>query len=129
MVYSKTIKKLGQNMVTPFPFDTVLLTVKFILSIITSKKIKLYQSWIDQFLPTVVGNIDILLTSESKLGETFPESQFLIFVFKKPIRLAGILIRGRIILSYLKEQTISQATSRFSWRENIFLRKHGSSVC
>ena len=54
-------------------------------------------------LVTFVGNnLDILMISETKIDDTFPESQFLIEGFSKPFRLDRTAKSGGILL-YIRE--------------------------
>ena len=56
-----------------------------------------------QSLVTFVGNnLDILMISETKIDDTFPESQFLIEGFSKPFRLDRTAKGGGILL-YIRE--------------------------
>ena len=43
-------------------------------------------------------NLDILMVSETKIDDTFPESQFLIERFSTPYRLDGAAKGGGILL-------------------------------
>ena len=47
-------------------------------------------------------NLDILMVSETKIDNTFPETQFLIEGFPKPFRLDRTAKSGRILL-YIRE--------------------------
>ena len=49
-------------------------------------------------------NLDILMVSETKINDTFPESQFLIEDFSKPFRLDRTA-KGGGILVYIREDT------------------------
>ena len=50
----------------------------------------------------VGNNLDILMVTETKIDDTFPESQFLIESFSKPFRLDRTA-KGGIISLYIRE--------------------------
>ena len=75
-------------------------------------------------------NLDILMVSETKINDTFPESQFLIEDFSKPFRLdrtakgGGILvyIREDTPCRYIKQTTLNNSQEGFKLRRNLINR-------
>ena len=67
-------------------------------------------------------NLDILMVSETKIDDTFPESQFLIEGFSKPFRLdrtakgggISLYIREDIPCKYIKKITLNNSFEGFS---------------
>ena len=52
----------------------------------------------DSLAQKLTGNVDMLMISDTKLGNTFPEGQFLIKGFSKPYRIDRNCHRGGIML-------------------------------
>ena len=79
----------------------------------------------------VGNNIDILMVSETKIGDTFPESQFLMKGFSTPCRLdwtakcGGILlcIKQEIPSKYIKKPTVNQSFEGFFVELNLRSKK------
>ena len=79
----------------------------------------------------VGNNIDILMVSETKIDDTFPESQFLMEGFSTPCRLdwtakcGGILlcIRQDIPSKYIKKPTVNQSFEGFFVELNLRSKK------
>ena len=65
----------------------------------------------------VGSNLDKLMVSETKIDDTFPESQFLIEGFSKPFRLDRTAKDGEILLYiriYIKQITLNNSSRGFS---------------
>ena len=79
----------------------------------------------------VGNNLDILMVSETKIDDTFPESQFLIESFSTPYRLdrtakgGGILlyIRQDIPSKYIKKITVNESFEGFFVEINLRSKK------
>ena len=79
----------------------------------------------------VGNNLDIFIVSETKIDDTFPESQFLIEDFSKPFRLGrtakggGILlyIREDILCKYIKQITLNNSFEGFFVELNLRSKK------
>ena len=79
----------------------------------------------------VGNNLDILMVSETKIDDTFPESQFLIEGFSTPYRLdrtakgGGILvyIRQDIPSKYIKKLTVNESFEGFFVEINLRSKK------
>ena len=75
----------------------------------------------DLFSEQVKGSIDILMVSETKLDDSFPEAQFLIEGFHSPFRFNRNSIGGRIML-YVREDILTKLLSHdFPGVENFFV--------
>ena len=66
----------------------------------------------------VAGNVDILCIVETKLGPSFPNSQFLIPGFYKPLRM-DVSSRNRGLLVYIKSSLPSKMLTKFKLPNNI----------
>ena len=60
----------------------------------------------------VAGNVDILCIAETKLGPSFPNSQFLIPSFHKPLRMDDNSRRGGLLV-YIKSSLPSKMLTKF----------------
>ena len=75
----------------------------------------------DLFSEQVKGSIDILMLSETKLDDSFPEAQFLIEGFHSPFRFDRNINGGRIML-YVREDIPTKLLSHdFSGVESFFV--------
>ena len=73
-----------------------------------------------EFLEKVIcDNLDILLMSETKLGDSFPSAQFLLDGFSKPYRLDRCSNGGGILL-YIRDDIPSRLLSISNKTESIF---------
>ena len=66
----------------------------------------------------VAGNVDILCIAERKLDPLFPNSQFLIPGFHKPVRMDVGTRRGGLLV-YIKSSLPSKILAKFKLRNNI----------
>ena len=64
------------------------------------------------------GNIDILVITETKLDDTFPEKQFLISGYKKPYRLDRNMHGGGIMI-FVREDIPSDILLKHNLHENV----------
>ena len=79
-----------------------------------------------EILKEVVGKIDILLISETKLDDTFPLNQFILKRFTPPYRLGRMIHGGRLML-FVKEDIPSKMLPNINPSgniENIFVEIH-----
>ena len=66
----------------------------------------------------MTGIFDILVITEAKVDNTFPDSQFYIDVFSIPCRLGGNRNEGGVIV-YVREHIPSKFLSKHSFKEDI----------
>ena len=66
----------------------------------------------------VAGNVDILCIAETKLDPSFPNSQFLIPGFQKPLRMDVYSRRGGLLV-YIKSSLPSKISPKFKLPNNI----------
>ena len=71
-----------------------------------------------EILKEVVGKIDILLISETKLDDTFPLNQFILKRFTPPYRLGRMIHGGRLML-FVKEDIPSKMLPNINPSGNI----------
>ena len=72
----------------------------------------------DLLVPTVVGNLDILLITETKIDSSFPEAQFEIDGFTTPYRVDRDC-RGGGILLYIRQDIPSKLLINLKISENL----------
>ena len=76
----------------------------------------------------IKNNLDILMISETKIDDTFPDSQFLIEGFSVPYRLDRTAKRGGIFL-YIREDIPSKRIKKVTFDESFegfFIEINGS---
>ena len=89
----------------------------------------------NKFFRFVGNNLDILMVTDAKIDDTFPESQFLIKGFSKPFRLdctakgGGILlyIREVIPCRYIKQITLNNLFEGFFVELNLIISEFMST--
>ena len=69
-------------------------------------------------LELIPGNVDILVITETKLDDTFPEKQFLIAGYKKPYRLDRNISGGGVMI-YVREDIPSERLTKHNLHENV----------
>ena len=69
-------------------------------------------------LELIPGNVDILVITETKLDDTFPEKQFLISGYKKPYRLDRNISGGGVMI-YVREDIPSERLTKHNLHENV----------
>ena len=76
------------------------------------------RSKFENLCELVAGNVDILCTAETKLDLSFPNSQFLIPGFHKPLRINVSSRRGGLLV-YIKPSFPSKMLAKFKLSQNI----------
>ena len=72
----------------------------------------------DSFKVLTVGNVDIMILSETKLDDSFPTSQFLIEGFKEPFRVDRDRYSGATLI-YINEQIPCKQLKKHKLSEDI----------
>ena len=86
--------------------------------IIATLNINSIRNKFEQLKYLIKDNIDILIVTETKIDETFPESEFCIGGFRTPYRLDRNANGGEILL-YTREDIPSNILSKHTFSENI----------
>ena len=76
------------------------------------------QNKFENLCELVAGNVDILCITEKKLDPSFPNSQFLIPAFHKPLRMDVSSRRGGLLV-YIKSSLPSKMLTKFKLPNNI----------
>ena len=90
--------------------------------VVANLNINLIRNKFEALMQNVSGGVDLLMTSETKIDERFPKSQFLIKGFSDPFRIDRNSHRGGVLL-YVKENILTKLVSVEAIPSEIYILK------